>query len=72
LGSSQRSSPNRADGKIYRSGGTAMGREVFNTELSDPQAPIAEFLAHIPQTTLKMLLLKTQIGKYSETLAKAS
>jgi hypothetical protein len=49
-----------------------MGREVFKTELSDPQALIAEFLVRIPQTAVKALLARIPIRKDSETLAKAS
>ena len=58
--------------KYFAAAAQAMGREVFKTELNDPQALVAEFLVRIPQITVKALLTRIPIRKDSETLGKAS
>ncbi len=49
----------------------AMGREVFKTELSDPQALIAEFQERVDQPILKALSTRIPSRKTEDLLAKA-
>jgi len=48
-----------------------MGREVFKSELSDPQALVAVFLERIPQSISQALFAKIPPRRDSEQLAKA-
>lgn len=50
----------------------AMGREVFKSELSDPQALVAEFLERVPQPKSQALIAKIAMRSDWEQLAKAS
>lgn len=58
--------------KYIASAAKAMGREVFKSELSDPQALVAEFLERVPQATIKALRASTTMKENSEVIAKAS
>ncbi len=50
----------------------AMGREVFKSELNDPQALVAEFSERVPMSTSQSLSAKIQPRNGSESVAKAS
>jgi len=58
--------------KYFVAATQAMGREVFKSELSDPQALVAEFLERVPASTSQALLAKITTRRDSEQLAKAS
>ena len=49
----------------------AMGREVFESELGDPQALVAEFQERVDQPILKALSTKIPSRKVEDLLAKA-
>jgi hypothetical protein len=57
--------------KYIAAAAQAMGREVFKTELSDPQALIAEFQERVDQPILKALSTKIPSRKAEDPLAKA-
>jgi len=57
--------------KYIAAAAQAMGREVFKTELSDPQALIAEFQERVDQPILKALSTKIPSRKAEDLLAKA-
>jgi len=58
--------------KYVASAAQAMGREVFKSELSDPQALVAEFLERVPQSTSETLVSKIPLRTDSGQLVKAS
>jgi hypothetical protein len=58
--------------KYISAAAQAMGREVFKSELSDPQALFAEFLERVRETTIKTLRARKPMKKDSRVLAKAS
>ena len=56
--------------KYIAAAAQAMGREVFKTELSDPQALIAEFQERVNQPILKALSKKIPSRRAEGLLAK--
>jgi phage terminase large subunit-like protein len=57
--------------KYITAAAQAMGREVFKTELNDPQALVAEFLERAPEPILKALSAKISLPRAEDRLAKA-
>lgn len=58
--------------KYIAASAKAMGREVFKSELSEPQALVAEFLERVSSATPQALIAKIMMRRDSEQLAKAS